>query len=168
MGLDQSANGSLRAVSLQTAKLKFRPETVHVLPFYLPTTWKAGFEFRTLGSLGCCSPRLPSLPDPAVSHDLGGSRCTYMGLPAHTSKLRPHTPSLGPAVLSTLGRQSQEEASAGTASWVPRAWHGSTQTWREAEVGLGRGPPRSGLRRALFTDTLRWLRNRLLQINALH
>lgn len=56
MGLDQSANGSLRAVSLQTAKLKFRPETVHVLPFYLPTTWKAGFEFRTLGSLGCCSP----------------------------------------------------------------------------------------------------------------
>lgn len=54
-GPDQSANGSLRAIRVQTAELKIRPETVDVLPFHFPTTRRAGSELRTLGSLGCCT-----------------------------------------------------------------------------------------------------------------
>lgn len=108
------------------------------------------------GAGGELNPCLPFLPAPAPSYTLWGFGCTYMDLPAHTSKLCPHSPPLGPGeAVHTWEDESRKRPLQAQAPRYPELSMKHTH-WRRARAGPGKGPPCSGLRAVLFTDALRW------------
>lgn len=108
------------------------------------------------GAGGELNPCLPFLPAPAPSYTLWGFGCTYMDPPAHTSKLCPHSPPLGPGeAVHTWEDESRKRPLQAQAPRYPELSMKHTH-WRRAGAGPGKGPPCSGLRAVLFTDALRW------------
>lgn len=118
VGPGRRAHGSLPHTGLKTAELKIGLETIYALPFYsdkytsqLPG--RPGLSLGPLDSLGSAlehgdgagngagkevrADLLPSFSScPSSVPQLGGFGCTYVDPPAHMSKLRSHSPSLGP------------------------------------------------------------------------